>query len=213
MEKVECPDCGKKFDTSDAMNQHRNDKHLKQQATVVVKKPKLAIGKILTYGIIIFVIAGVGYALIWAITGSSSNTGLGSPGSTHIHQDLKMYINGEAIDFSQSKYQKPHVNAHVHMEGGDGDIIHKHTTGVTMGFFLKSILITFDRNCLTIDTGEKYCNDGDKTLKFYVNGKPNADWEKYDLKDLDKFLISYGSESDEAIQQQLSSITDKAKSQ
>lgn len=209
MEKAECPECGRKFDTSDSMKQHRNDVHKKQEATVVVKKSKFSFGKILTYAIILFVIGGAAALLIWALT--SPSAGIGPAGSTHIHQDFKVYINGNVIDFSQGKYQKPHLNAKVHLEGGNGDLIHKHATGVTMGFFLKSVSISFDKNCLTIDTGENYCNDGDRTLKFYVNGKPNSEWENYDLQDGDKILVSYGSESGDGLKQQLSSITDKSK--
>jgi len=213
MEKVECPDCGRKFDTADAMKQHRNDKHVKHEAAIVVKKPKLTFGKILTYGIIFLIIFGVGYALVWALTTPSGSGGIGAPGSTHIHQDFKVHISDKAIDFSQGKYQKPHINQHVHLEGGDGDVVHVHATGVDVGFFLKSLGISFDKNCLTMDTDEKYCSDSDKTLKFYVNGKPNGQWENYVLKNLDKFLISYGNESEEQIKQQLASITDKAKLQ
>lgn len=211
MEKAECPDCRRKFDTSDAMNQHKNDKHLKQEVAVV-RKPKLTFGKILMYGIIVFVIAGIGYLLVWALTGSlSPSTGIGPSGSTHIHMDFKVYTNGNAIDFSQGKYQKSHLNQRVHLEGGDGDLIHVHATGVTMGFFLKSLGISFDRNCLTLDTDEKYCDGGDGSLKFYVNDKPSDDWENYVLRNLDKLLVSYGNDSEEQIKQQLSSITDKAR--
>ena len=211
MEKAECPECGRKFDTSDAMRQHRNDKHMKQEVAAVVKKSKLTFGKILTYGLIALVVFVVGYAFVWALTTPSGSGGIGASGSTHIHQDFKVYIEDKAIDFSQGKYQKPHLNARVHLEGGNGDLIHKHATGVTMGFFLKSLDMSFDKNCLILDTGEKYCSGDDKTLKFYVNSKPNNEWENYDLKDLDKILISYGNESEEAITQQLASITDKSK--
>ncbi len=209
MEKVECPDCQKKFDTPDAMKQHRNDVHSKHEPTTAVKRSKWSIGKILTYGIIILIIVGAGALLVWALTAQSS--GIGAVGSTHIHQDWKMYINGNSVDFSVSKYQKPHINQQVHLEGGDGDVIHVHATGITTGLFLKSIGIKFDKNCLVMDTGEQYCSSGDKTLKFYVNGKPNDEWEKYVLRNLDKILISYGNESENAIKQQLASITDKAK--
>lgn len=211
MEKVECPDCGRKFNTKEAMVQHKTDKHAKHEPSVAVRKPKITFGKILTYTIIIFVIAGVGYTLIWALTSSSNPGGLGTPGSTHIHMDWKMYINGKPIDFSVSKYQKPHINQHVHMEGGNGDVIHVHATGVTMGFFLNSIVLKLDKDCLLMDTGESYCNSGDKTLKFYVNGKPNSELDKYILKNLDKILVSYGNDSEDVIKQQLASITDKAK--
>lgn len=210
MEKFECGDCGRKFDTKDSLDQHRKDKHM-QQSTAVVKKSKFSIGKILTLGIVLLVVAGLGATFIWALTSSSNSGGIGAPGSTHIHQDWKMYINGKSIDFSVPKYQKPHINQLTHMEGGDGDIIHVHATGITMGFFLNSIGIKIDNNCLTMDTGEKYCNEGNKALKFYVNGKPNNEWGSYILNNLDKILVHYGNETDDQIKQQLSSITDKTK--
>ncbi len=207
MEKFECSDCGRKFDTKDAMVQHKSDKHLKQDA-VVVKIPSFSIGKIFTYAIIALVILGIGYVLFWALTAPQS--GIGPAGSTHIHQDWKAYLNGVPVDFSVGKYQKPHLNQKVHMEGGDGDVIHVHATGVTMGFFLESIGLDLGKDCFKMDTGEQYCNQDDKTLKFYVNGKLNDQLGDYILKDSDKILISYGSESEEAIADQLGSITDKA---
>ena len=211
MEKFECGDCGRKFDTRDSLDQHRKDKHLQQQSAVV-KKSKLSLGKILTFGIIILVVVGLGAVLFWALTAStSSTTGLGAPGSTHIHMDWKVYLNGKAVDVSIPKYQKPHINQYTHMEGGDGNLIHVHATGATFGFFLNSIGLKLDSSCLTMDTGEKYCNEGNKTLKFYLNGKANDQWDKYLLKNLDKILISYGNESEDQIKQQLATITDKAK--
>ena len=59
-----------------------------------------------------------------------------------------------------------------------------------------------------MESGKKYCNDGDKTLKVYVNGEPNEEYDTYLMGDLDKILISYGSETEEEIQEQLDSITD-----
>ncbi len=206
MEKVACDVCSRRFKTADALSQHKSDKHSsKHDATVT--KSKISTGKILAYAIPVLVIGLIGYGLFWALT--ASNTGMGAPGSTHTHQDFKMYINGNQIDFSQSKYQRPQ-NPYVHMEGGDGDVIHKHATGVVLRVFLKSVDINVDSNCLTMDTGEKYCNGDGKTLKLYINGKTSNNWD-YDLQDLDKILVSYGNEPEDAIKQQLASITDKAK--
>ena len=67
----------------------------------------------------------------------------------------------------------------------------------------------FNKDCLILLNGEKFCNNEQNTLKFYVNGKPNSQWEDYVFKTLDKILISYGSEID--LTQQLNSITNFAK--
>lgn len=99
---------------------------------------------------------------------------------------------------------------HVHFENRDGNVVHKHATGLTAGFFLNSLGIEFDSSCLTLDTKEEFCNIGDKTLKLYVNGQMNFEYEDYEMKDLDKILISYGDESEQDIQKQLDSITNHA---
>ena len=65
------------------------------------------------------------------------------------------------------------------------------------------------RDCLTLD--QTYCNEGNKVLKFYVNGKLNDEVSNYIIKDIDKYLITYGNEDAVAIQKQLDSVTDMAK--
>ena len=64
--------------------------------------------------------------------------------------------------------------------------------------------------CFVTDTGNEFCNEGDKTLKFYVNNQSSDIFDDYEFHDLDKVLISYGNETDSQIQTQLASITNKA---
>ncbi len=134
-------------------------------------------------------------------------TGIGPLRSAHLHADVKVYINGQAIDFSQQKYQLK--NSFIHFEEGIGDVIHTHATGLTIGHMLKSVGISFNNNCIVVD-GKNYCNEDGKKLKFYVNGQQYSEFDNYIIKDLDKYLISYGSENEEEIQKQLSSITNLA---
>ena len=154
---------------------------------------------------------------------------IGILGSAHIHADWKIYVNGKvldhtsfaplAMDMSDPKKTTTSSFIHVDKSSGDnsqdpslektGDVLHMHATGVPLWIFFDSVSMEFNKECLSLPTGEKFCNDGKKTLKVYVNGKPNDQWEKYVFKDLDKILISYGSETD--LSQQLNSITDFAK--
>src|SRR3989338_8894814 len=134
-------------------------------------------------------------------------TGIGALNSAHLHADVKVYIDGKAIDFSQRRYQLQ--NSFIHFEEGIGDVVHTHATGLTMGHLFKSLGINFDNNCITVD-GQGYCNDNDKKLKFYIRGQSNNNFDNYIIKDLDKILISYGNEDEAAIQQQLSSVTNLA---
>ena len=65
--------------------------------------------------------------------------------------------------------------------------------------------------CLTLDDGKKYCTDGTKSLKLYVNGKAISDqFGDYQPQDLDRILISFGSETEARLAQQRDSVADKA---
>lgn len=134
-------------------------------------------------------------------------SGIGPLKSTHKHADVKVYINGQSIDFSQRKYQI--TTSFIHFEEGIGDVVHTHATGLTVGHLFKSVGMDFNNNCIIFEENN-YCNDGNKELKFYVNGQPNNGYATYVIKDLDKILVSYGSENEAEIQKQMSFITNLA---
>lgn len=133
---------------------------------------------------------------------------IGPVGSTHLHADYKIYIDGKAVDFAKREYM---VKApYVHIEGMNGDVIHVHATGVTIGDFFETLGMKLTKECFELKK-QKYCTVGERTLKFYVNGEPNDLFGDYLMADGDKLLISYGDDSPEEIQKQLASITDYAK--
>lgn len=134
-------------------------------------------------------------------------SGIGALGSAHWHADVKVYINGQSIDFSKRKYQL--ATSFIHFEEGVGDVIHMHATGLTVGHMFKSLGMNFNNNCLYFE-GQTYCNSDDKKLRFYVNGESNDLFDNYAIKDLDKILVSYGDSSNEQIQEQLKAITNLA---
>lgn len=134
-------------------------------------------------------------------------SGIGPLRSAHLHADVKVYINGHTIDFSQRKYQL--ASRFIHFEEGIGDVVHIHATGLTIGHLFKSLGIDFNDNCIVVE-GKNYCNENDKKLKFYANGKPNNEFDNYVIKNLDKYLISYGSGDGAEMQKQLNSVTDLA---
>ena len=137
----------------------------------------------------------------------SKLSGIGPLKSTHIHADIKLYIGAQSIDFSQKKYQL--ASSYIHFEDGIGDVAHIHATGLTTGHLFKSLNGDINQDCLTFE-GKSHCNENNKILKFYVNGKSNDEFGYYILKDLDKVLVSYGTENDSEIQNQLSSVTNLA---
>ena len=134
-------------------------------------------------------------------------TGIGQLGSTHIHADVKVYINGNSIDFSQHKYQL--ATSFIHFEEGIGDVVHVHATGMTIGQLFKSLKGGLNNNCIVLEE-QSYCNENTNKLKFYVNRQPNNQFDNYVIHDLDKILVSYGNENDLGIQKQLDYITNLA---
>lgn len=130
----------------------------------------------------------------------------------HEHADIKIYLAGKKLDLSQAKYQSTEdkeLDPDIHLHDGNGDVVHKHRQGVTLGDLFTSLKIQFNKDCLELDTGVKYCTDETNSLKFMVNGKANDQFDKYIFTDLDKILISFGPKTD-SLEAQLRSLTDDA---
>ncbi len=128
----------------------------------------------------------------------------------HAHFDFRMIVNAKEIDFSKDKYQeseKNKLNPSVHFHDGNGKVAHLHKKGIKLVDFTNSIKFVLNNECLTLDTGVKYCTGNGKTLKMFVNGKENKEFENYVPQDLDKILISYGNESITTLQKQIESVS------
>ncbi len=132
---------------------------------------------------------------------------------THEHADIAIYLDGKKMDLTQEKYQsteeKP-LSSDTHLHDGNGEVIHKHRTLITLGDLFDSIGIQFTKSCFILDTKEQFCNNDTNTLKFLVNGVDNDQFNTYELRDEDKILISYGDETLEEIQTQIASVSDDA---
>jgi|SRR3989344_1416923 len=163
--------------------------------------------KILKIGIII------GAALLlWHFIGSSDQK-IGVVGDIHYHADFKIYLEGEEYNFSQEKYMSTGnitLSNFVHFHDGNGRVIHKHAEGITLGFFLETLGLKLNESCLVLDDGKAYCNQGDNTLKMYVNGKENSQFETYDIADEDRILLSYGDQTEQEIQKLINSVSEDA---
>ncbi len=140
--------------------------------------------------------------------------GVENYGSAHIHADFKMYINGKEVNLYKKENFEKNKFVHFHPTNDPNkpneNVIHVHAVGITLGQFLRTVGVVFNEGCLVIE-GRKYCEEGVKKLKVYVNGKLITNYENYTIKDLDKILISFGSENEVEIKNQLKSIGDNAK--
>ncbi|MCA9827542.1 MAG: protein-disulfide isomerase [Nitrosopumilus sp.] len=160
---------------------------------------------VIAIGVLAGIAVIVGYA-VWMFV-NMSDSAPGGPenaealGSEHSHAALLVKIFGDKFDFSAPAYQIK--SPWIHFEGRDGSTIHKHATGVTLGYLFDTLKIGLDDQCFVFQDGRSFCTNDEYSLVFYVNGKQVPDIRDYEIQDDDRVLISYGTETPEELQSQL----------
>ncbi len=106
----------------------------------------------------------------------------------HVHGHMNVTVDGEEIDFSQSKYQSN--DRHFHFENGEGEYWHAHSSNVTLGYALDSLSgITVSGETVTVNGMTYDGGDADTTVTVEVNGESVSPSE-YFLKDGDDVSIT-----------------------
>ncbi|MBI5224315.1 hypothetical protein HY989_00430 [Candidatus Micrarchaeota archaeon] len=150
---------------------------------------------------------------ILMLLGNKEKPQIGIVGEIHYHADFKVFIEGFEINFSNPKYMSADnssLSKFTHLHDMNGEILHVHAKGVTLGMFFKSLRMEFTSECLLLDGGKKYCPDGEKNLKLYVNGVYNPLMHEYMPQDLDRILITYGNEPESSLKSQMESVKNNA---
>ncbi len=140
-------------------------------------------------------------------TAPGAPPGAGILGSAHDHISILVKLHGDTFDFSSQGFQIK--SSYIHFEARDSATIHKHASGVTMGYLIESIAIGLDDDCFTFEGsgGDRvFCTNEDFSLKFHVNHEPVPNLTDYVAEDGDKILISYGGETQEQIDSQLAEL-------
>jgi hypothetical protein len=164
----------------------------------------------------------VAVVAILAISGSRFSSELnkfGTVGSAHEHAAFIINVNGTPIDFSQPQYQL--MSRLIHVEGGDGFTLHRHTDRVPFGEFLRSENMNLEDSCLSISEGTsdqqgqqqgqqlEYCTNGTEELRAFVNGEelePPSSLVDYILRDDDRILLIYGNQTTDQLTEALSEL-------
>ncbi|MDH5463432.1 MAG: protein-disulfide isomerase [Nitrosopumilus sp.] len=160
---------------------------------------------IIAIGVLAGIAVIVGYAG-WLFVNMTDNApggpeNAGALGSEHSHAALLVKVFGDKFDFSAPAYQIK--SSWIHFEGRDGSTIHKHATGVTLGYLFDTLKLGLDDQCFVFQDGRSFCTNEDYSLVFYINGKQVPDIRDYEIQEDDKVLISYGAETPEELQSQL----------
>lgn len=151
--------------------------------------------------------------------------GIGKLGSTHIHADFKIYADNKIINLNNEQFQAPefgsidfwrdaNVNKFAHLHPGQNniDVIHVHAKGVTLGMFFRTIGISLNESCIKFPegVGGNYCNEENKPLQIFINGIKIENPEDYEIRDLDRILVTYGNSTESNIKKQIGSIGNNA---
>jgi len=179
--------------------EEKRESYASQRSHEKKRNMLIAIGVLSVIGVI------VGYSAY--LFANMTQTAPGGPpdagplGSEHSHVGILVKIFGDTFDFSAPAYQIK--SSWIHFEANDGTTIHKHATGVKLGYLFETLRLGLDDKCFEFQDGRSFCTNEDYTLKFFINGQEVSDIRDYEPKDDDKVLISYGAETQEEIDSQL----------
>ncbi len=158
------------------------------------------------------IIAGV--AIVIGITGyifyqntytaPGAPPGAGTLGDEHEHAAMKVMIFGDEFDFSSPAFQVK--NSYIHFENHNGETVHRHASGVTLGFLFSTLKIGLTDECFIFPDKREFCTSEDYSLKFYINHQKVPSILDFVLQDGDRILISYGNENSTQIEEQLATI-------
>jgi hypothetical protein len=121
----------------------------------------------------------------------------GDLGSAHEHAALLISLNGTDVDLAQQKYMVRSNYIHVESYNGtlDGTTLHKHSSNVPLGEFLKSIRMDISNGCFITDSNQRFCDTDEYRLTSYVNGNETNDIMNYVVNDDDRILITYNDQN------------------
>ena len=101
---------------------------------------------LIAIGVIGVILVIVGYAAFLFLNMTETAPGgpenAGALGSDHAHAALLVKIFGDTFEFSSPAFQIK--SSWIHFEGRDGSTIHKHATGVDLGYLFETLAIGLD---------------------------------------------------------------------
>ncbi|KAG2479266.1 MAG: Protein-disulfide isomerase [Nitrosopumilales archaeon] len=160
---------------------------------------------LMTAGVLGIILVIVGYSSYNFVTMQGSvpgaPPGAGLLNDEHAHTSILVRIFGDKFDFTSPAFQIK--SSWIHFEGQDGDTIHRHSTGVTLGYLFGTLSLTVDDECFVFPDGRQFCNNDDYSIKFFINHEQVPSIHDYIGNENDRVLISYGNESPEEIEKQL----------
>ena len=180
------------------IREERQEKREDYAAKISKNKRK---SNLMAAGILTLIALIVGYSGYVFVTMDSNvpgaPPGAGKVGDEHEHASLHVRIFADKFDFSVPTYQIK--SSWIHFEESDGTTIHRHSSGVTLGYLFETMNIIIDEQCYLFPDGRQFCTNEDYSLKYYINHKSVENVYDYVIQDGDRILITFGNETPEQI--------------
>ena len=184
---------------------NREERRANREDVVKKRSKQKTKNNLLAAGILGIVAVIIGYSIFVFVTMEATGPGIpegaGKLGDEHEHASLLVRIFGDQFDFAVPSYQIK--SSWIHFEESDGKTIHRHSSGVNLEHLFESLNIVIDDKCFSFPDGRQFCTNEDYSIKYFINHEMVDDIRDYVIKDEDRILISYGSESQEEIEEQL----------
>jgi hypothetical protein len=186
----------------------RRDREVKRENYATKHSAEKKKQTLIAIGVLAIITVIVGYSVFLFLNMTETAPGgpdnAGALGSEHSHAALLVKIFGDTFDFSSPAYQIK--SSWIHFEGRDGTTIHKHATGVDLGYLFETLAIGLDDQCYVFSDGKQFCSNEDYQLKFFINGEQVPDIREYEIMEDDRVLIVYGAETPEEMEAYLLQI-------
>ena len=187
---------------------HREERRERREDFVAKRSHQKQKNTLLAVGILGLIGLIVGYASFTFVTMGTDTPGAppgaGKLGDEHEHASVLVRIFGDKFDFSATTYQIK--SSWIHFEESDGNTIHRHSSGVTVGYLFETLSIVIDEDCYIFSDGRQFCTNEDYSLKYFINGDSVNSINDYVIQNDDRILISYGNETESQIIDQLDEL-------
>ena len=131
-----------------------------------------------------------------------------NPDPNHTHADFAVWVDGERVDFSNSKYMSgvsydehshdeegEYLHQYLHLHDGNDDVIHRHRPGESIGEFFVSLNFTFP------EPHERWT--------MWINGQQMDFDLDYVFNDMDQILLTNSAGSAQVLYE-LEQLTEDA---
>ncbi len=197
-------------------NNEKGSKEEKRESFVDKQSRQKRKNTLIGIGVLAVIVAIIAFASWTFVERSSTNplngpSGAGKLGDEHEHAGILVLIHGDKFDFSLPPYQVK--SPYIHFEGGDGITIHRHASGVKLGFLFDNIMMGLTDDCFIFPDKtpiHTFCTDDKYSLKFYINHEKVDGIRDYVIEEDDKILISYGNQNQTQIDDQLRELDAQA---